>query len=244
MAHTIIKKNADDYSQTLFPEYMKETELRCEKKPPQTYNDPFHLQWLENMTLTDYDMPVIGPYNGALPTSLIPFLEARADYYKHVTLSGCPHFYIDDAHFTCLLNDLPKYTSLLSGFSAVIGPDFSLKMDMPKAMKMHNAYLNKVITRYFQLHNVATIPNIVWADPKDYDYCFAGFPENSIVAVNSMGIKGNRQSIFFWQKGYEEMLNRLHPCHILRYGDRINGEDESISTYYPNNHLNRMRYGR
>ncbi len=232
------------YSDTLFPEYMKETETSCATKPTHTHKDPFHLQWLENMTLTDFGMPVIEPYKGALPTTLLPFNEARADYYRQTRLASCPHFYIDDSHFICLLNDLPKYTILLSGFPLVIGPDLSLKMDMPQAMKMHNAYLNKIITRYFQLHNVATIPNIVWADPKGYDYCFSGFPENSIVAVNSMGIKGNRSSVYFWQKGYEEMIHRLHPSHILRYGDKINGEDESISTYYPNNHLNRMRHGR
>ena len=38
------------------------------------------------------------------------------------------------------------------------------------------------------------------------------------------------------------LVTRL--AHIIRYGDKIAGEDESISTYYPNNHLNRMRHGR
>lgn len=244
MANKKFQTNADDYSQTLFPDYMRETEPLIIKSKTKTHPDPFHLEWLDGMTLTDFGMPVVEPYNGLLPTYIIPFHEARAGYYKTITTTACPHFYIDDTYFTCVLNDLPKYTSILAGFPAVIGPDFSLKMDMPEPMKRYNAYLNKVITRYLQLHGINTIPNIVWADPNGYDYCFAGFPENSIVAVNSMGIKGNRQAVFFWKKGYEEMLNRLHPCHILRYGERINGEDESISTYYPNNHLNRMRYGR
>ncbi len=244
MANIILRKNADDYSHTLFPEYMRETEPLVPKRQTQPHADPFHLGWLEGMTRTDFDMPVIEPYNGALPTSLLPFHEARANYYKHTTLSGCPHFYIDDSYFTCLLNDLPKYTTMLAGFPAVIGPDFSLKIDMDDPLKMYNSYINKMATRYFQLHGVKAIPNVVWADPKSYDYCFAGYPENSIVAINSMGIKGNRQSVFFWLKGYEEMINKLRPTHIMRYGPIINGEDENISTYYTNNHLNRMRHGR
>lgn len=208
------------------------------------HGDPFHLGWLEGMTFTDFGMPVIDPYNGSWPTAIIPFHEARADYYKNATPTACPHFYIDDTLFLCILRHLPKYTSMFTCFPAIIGLDFSIKMDMPEPVKMYNAYLNKMTTRYFQLHGLSVIPNIVWADPRGYDYCFAGFPKNSVVAVNSMGITGNSQSVFFWQKGYGEMLKRIHPTHILRYGDKIDGEDESISTYYPNNHLSRMRYGR
>lgn len=206
--------------------------------------DPFHLEWLEGMTLADYGMPVIAPFNGPVPTSLITFQEARAGHCRNQDGIACPHFYIDDLRFTCILNDLPRYTTMLANYPVVIGPDLSLKIDMPDPLKRYNSYLNKVITCYFQIHGLKAIPNVVWADPRCYDYCFAGFPVESTVAVNSMGIKGDRRSAFFWLKGYEEMINRLHPTHILRYGDKIKGEMESISTYYPNNHLNRMRYGR
>ena len=225
--------------------YVIETrDVSATKKTIKKHEDPFRLELLDGMTLTDYGMPIVEPYDGAWPTAIIPFHEARADYNRHVTTTACPHFYIDDTYFTCVLKDLPKYTSILAGFSVVIGLDFSIKIDMPEPVKMYHSYLNKMATRYFQLHDVKVIPNVVWADPRSYDYCFAGFPTNSVVAVNSMGIIGNPSSVFFWQKGYEEMLKRLHPTHIIRYGDKIAGEDESISTYYPNNHLNRMRHGR
>lgn len=237
-------KHADDYSQTLFPEYLKETEMQYIINTPQTHTDPFHLEWLQGMTLTDYGMPQIEAYNDTLPARLIPFHEARAGYYSGVATTGCPHFYIEDSRFMCLLNDLPKYTTMLSCFPMVITPDFSIKMDMPEPMKMYNSYLNKVIGRYLQLHNVSTIPNVVWAGPNSYHYCFAGYPKGSVVAVNSMGIKGDSRSVFFWLKGYEEMLTRLRPSHIIRYGEMIPGENVSISTFYSNNHLNRMRHGR
>ena len=222
----------------------EKTEASASSKNIKKHQDPFHLEWLEGMTFTDFGMPVIDPYKGSWPASIIPFHEARADYYKNASSTACPHFYIDDVHFLCVLHQLPKYTAMLTRFPAIIGLDFSIKMDMPEPVKMYNVYLNKVTTRYFQLHGLSVIPNIVWADPRGYDYCFAGFPTNSVVAVNSMGIIGDSRSIFFWQKGYGEMQKRIHPTHILRYGDKIDGEDESISTYYPNNHLNRMRYGR
>ena len=220
------------------------TEVSTSLKNKKKHEDPFHLEWLEGMTFTDFGMPLVNPYNDALPESLIPFHEARACYRKSASMTSFPQFFINDIFFLCVLHNLPKYTPMFTRFPAIIGPDLSIKMDMPTHMKIHNAYLNKVATRYYQLHGLKVIPNIVWADPRGYDYCFAGFPTNSVVAVNSMGIIGNSRSVFFWQKGYGEMLKRIHPTHILRYGDKIDGEDESISTYYPNNHLNRMRYGR
>lgn len=234
----------DDYSNTLFPDFMKATENTKKQKPAKLFRDTFHLDWLEGVTLTDFGMPIVEPYNDALPSSLVSFTDARAIQYKGISMTACPHFYIEDSRFTCILNDLPSYTAVLSHFPEVISPDFSIKMDMPEPLKMYNSYLNKLTAIYMQMRGLKVIPNVVWADPRSYDFCFAGYPDHSVVAVNSMGVKGNRQSVFFWQKGYEEMINRLHPTHILRYGERIIGEDEAISTFYPNNHLNRMRHGR
>ena len=235
-----------DFSDCLFPEYF-EKEVHCEKskKSPRTYRDPFLLSKLEGMKLTPiYCMPVIEPYNGSLPSELITFSKARAEFNDGIRSSACPCFYMDDESFLCAVKKPDNYLNMLLQHPQVIGLDMSIQMDMPYATKVHNLFVNKLWTRYMQMKGCRMIANIVWAEPRLYDIAFDGFPSDSIVAVNSMGIKENRTSQYFWLKGYEEMLKRLNPCHIVRYGEPIYGEDESISTYYANNHLNRMRYGR
>lgn len=232
------KKN---YTNTLFPEFFKNLQVKKEKR----HNDFFNTQWLDGMELEKkFNMPIISPYCEKIPDVAIPFHEGRALYNKGVHPNVCLHFYEDDSYFWNAVHSMSKYLSMLIRFPNVIGPDISMKMDMPYSLKMYVSYLIKLSTRYMQIHDVKTIPNIVWAGPDCYDFCFAGYPINSIVAVNSKGIKNNAESVFFWKKGYEEMMKRLSPKKILRIGEKIKGEDESISVYYSCDHINRLRNGR
>ena len=50
--------------------------------------------------------------------------------------------------------------------------------------------------------------------------------------------------MYIWQKGYEEMIKRIEPSCILRYGDIMPNECDEISVYYPNDNLNYLRNGR
>lgn len=240
------KEKSRDFSDCLFPDYLRESARgEDEAKYKLKHPDPFKLSRLDGMRLTPiYGMPIISSYVGPLPAGLVTFTQARADFSKGIVSGDCPCFYQDDSGFMCVANDIDPYIPMLKSHPQVIGLDLSVQLDMPYATKVNNIYTNKVWTRYVQMKGVNAVANIIWADPRLYDLCFDGYPTNSIVAVNSMGIKGNRTSTFFWLKGYEEMLKRLSPSHIIRYGERISGEDESISTFYANNHLNRMRYGR
>lgn len=46
-----------------------------------------------------------------------------------------------------------------------------------------------------------------------------------------------------WLEGYKVMLETLEPTHILRYGAKIEGENEAISTYYDNDNKKFAKYG-
>jgi len=234
-----------DSSNCLFPEYMLESEPVSNHTRTDYHRDVFRMSLLEGVTLTDrFGMPVIDPCTENAPSSLITFPEARCLYNKGQCTSSTIHFYVEDSAFWCVSSSVDTYLPVFLNSASVIGLDLSIQIDMPTPLKMYNSYLNKLLTRHLQIKGITTYPNIIWAEPNSYGYCFDGYPQCCTVAVNSMGIIGNPRSVYFWQKGYEEMIERLRPLHIIRYGDLIPGEVESISTYYPNNHLHRMRYGR
>ena len=71
-----------------------------------------------------------------------------------------------------------------------------------------------------------------------YDICFDGYPKNSIIAINSTGCVQDKRSKELWHAGYEEVIKRLNPKHIVRYGAKLDGEMESISTYFNNDNQN------
>lgn len=227
----------------LFPDFFDET-FSCDGsiKQGRQLNDLFHLSMLEGIVVTStHEMPVIEPYNGLIPAEAATFTRARADFNRGTITDYCPCFYQDDSAFMCVINNVDKYIPMLKSYNYVIGLDLSVQMDMPYAVKVNNIFNNKLFTRYLQMKGVCIIPNVVWAEPRLYDICFDGFPQNSVIAVNSMGIKGNRKSVYYWSKGYKEMLKRLTPQHIVRYGEPLAGEDLSISTFCENKHLKRMR---
>ena len=233
----------EQFEYCLFPEYMCESYTR--KNKSKDYPDPFHLSRLNGINISaPYDMPNVGGYYGRIPNSLSSFIETRSLTNRGLLCQSYTHFFIEDSHFMCLSNEPDKYVDMFLSCGGLIGPDYSVKIGMPYSIKLNNIFTNKVLTCFYQNKGIPVIPNIVWAEPRIYDVCFSGFPSHSIVAVNSMGIIGDRDAVYFWRKGYDEMLVRLEPLHIIRYGDKIYGELESISTYYPNNHINRMRYGR
>ena len=86
--------------------------------------------------------------------------------------------------------------------------------------------------------------NVSWADPESYDYCFEGLPRRSIVAIGSMGANLHGLTRYLWLKGYCEAVERLDPILILRYGDKVPGEDEERSFYVENTMTRRLHSGR
>ncbi len=185
----------------------------------------------------DYEMPPIAPYDGPIPTRLVGFNEARSEKEHY----GTVHFYIADSHFNCTWNHPEKHIPLFRQYDSVIGPDFSQYVDMTYDERYHNAWRSRTLTARWQSHGINVIPNVTWSLPDSYEYSFSGIPQHSIIAVNCTAIKGKCISRYLWLKGYNEMLRRLEPRLIIRYGDKMAGEDESISIYFPNERLQRLR---
>ena len=188
------------------------------------------------VTLTDrFQQPIISPYLGNPPHQICAVRRIGANERK---LYG-GHFYNDDTRIESYWNKLPKYVNLFSQFSIIIGIDLSCTEDLPEEAKRWNCFRNKLFTAYLQNKGVKVIPNVCWWDGADFEYCLDGFPRQSVIAINSTGLRRNEHSKQIWIDGYQKVIEKLKPTAIVRYGAKQNGEVESISHYYPNDNERR-----
>ncbi len=179
--------------------------------------DSFKFRLLEGAKLVGkYNVPQIDATQD-IPDKLISFNECfgcknPSEYFVH--------FYIDDYQFERLWNTPGKYVEVLRKFAGVIGTDFSLYRDMPRAQQIWNDYRNKVISYFLQSHKINLIPNVSWSDSESFDFAFEGLPLNSVVSISTNGTSNTESKKYFLQ-GYNELLHRLQPTKILVYGGII-----------------------
>lgn len=186
-------------------------------------------------------IPVINRVNPfALPTQALPFSKVINRTQKDSLVV----FYEADTNFARILHNPKRYVESLKKFPCVVGPDFSQKIGMNKFISFTNNWWNKTLTAFYQSQGVSMIPNVTWSDPASYSYAFLGIPKNSVIAINSTGIKGNHAAMYLWRRGYEEAIRILEPVLIIRYGDKMPGEMEEISVYFENINLKNLRNGR
>ena len=166
-----------------------------------------------------YNMPVISN-DGFIPNQMIGFSYAMTatDFDTGI------HFFVDDYQFERLWNSPEQYIDLLRKFQCVLSPNFSLYMDMPMAMKVWNIYRSRLLGHYWQLSGIKVIPTISWAEPDTFRFCFDGIPEGSIVAISTIGVKRQEDSMRIWKDGTDEMIKRIKPTTILEYGGDVGYE--------------------
>lgn len=71
----------------------------------------------------------------------------------------------------------------------MLTPDFSLYLDMPRAMKVWNVYRSRLISQIAQDYGCVVIPTVSWAERETFNFCFDGLPENSTLSISTIGIK-------------------------------------------------------
>lgn len=198
---------------------------------------------LSSITFTkdSLPIPIVHRVESIAPPSIaLPFSKVINKQFSDTLVV----FYEPDVNFARILHNPKRYVEPLRRFTYVVGPDFSQKVGMNPFVCYSNSWWNKALTAYFQSCGITMVPNATWSTPTSYDYAFKGLPKQSVIAINSNGIKGNDAALYLWRKGYEEAIRMLEPTMILRYGDRLPGEWEEISVYYENLNLKNLRNGR
>lgn len=198
---------------------------------------------LSSITFTkdSLPIPIVHRVESIAPPSIaLPFSKVINKQFSDTLVV----FYEPDVNFARILHNPKRYVEPLRRFTYVVGPDFSQKVGMNPFVCYSNSWWNKALTAYFQSCGITMVPNATWSTPASYGYAFKGLPKQSVIAINSNGIKGNDAALYLWRKGYEEAIRMLEPTMILRYGDRLPGEWEEISVYYENLNLKNLRNGR
>lgn len=163
-----------------------------------------------------YDIPVIAPTPNTvpLPKALIPFDKRyqTSDYHQWV------HCYLFDFRFRQIITDTEKHLETITPFDGFITPDPSLYRDMPLATQIANTYLNRAVGHYIQRAGIPTICNVRWSDERSFDFAFAGAPTNSTVATSNHGSLKGKENLYWFERGFDEMMMRLQPERVILHG--------------------------
>ena len=136
--------------------------------------------------------------------------------------------------------------SRLDGATAIITPDFSLYLDMPRAMQIWNVYRSRTVGYYLTKLGYNVIPNVRWTDEDSYDFAFDGLYKHQIVAVGTLGCSKCIEDKALLINGFAQMIERIEPrlviiygpiCRELqyvidKYGVKIKQFDSDISMFY------------
>lgn len=133
-------------------------------------------------------------------------------------LEGCVHFFLDDYQFEGVWNAPVKTLSRIQKFKGALTPDFSLYMDMPKALQILNVYRNRWIGRFWQEQGIHVIPTVSWSDVQSFDFAFRGIPHHNPVAVSTVGVP--KDSYEHFVRGFDAMYRKIYPRKVYFYGEK------------------------
>lgn len=175
------------------------------------------------------DIPFCPTTMTALPERIITWEEAkklyRKEFYKNHFFFIDAHicFYIDDYKFDGVKSSIwlfPRNAlKVLKHFRGIITPDFSTYQDFPYPIKLYNTFRMRAFGYWIGKQGLDVINNCRWGTEESYDYCFDSIPENSIIAIGTVG--GSPRKLLDrerFEKGFFEMIERLHPHTIIVYG--------------------------
>lgn len=202
--------------------------------------DFFYEEICRHLTFTsEFQHPKIEAVTSTLNYGIVAYHRCSSLSTRNV----CPHFYTSDSNFIYALRHPRRTLTFLQHYPCVIGPDISVWPTMVRSTKERNIFLNKMFTAWWQYNGIIVYPNVVWSERLSKELCFDGFPTKSIIAVNSTGIGRDHHAQKVWINGYNAMLEILQPIHIIRYGAKQEGENEGISTYFPNDNWRATHHG-
>ena len=153
------------------------------------------------------------------------------------------HFFLDDYQIERVWNRPEFYINKLKDFDCVLTPDFSLYSDMQKSMMIWNTYHSRLIGQLMQKAGIIVIPTVSWADETTFDFCFDGLPQESTLAMSTIGVKQNQSKYKVWQAGVDEMIKRCKPKKLMIYGGKVDYQfpKNIITKYYENKNISRLK---
>ena len=150
---------------------------------------------------------------------LIGFDKARTD---KLNFDRMVHFFLYDYNFESIWKKPDDYVDKLKEYKGVLSPDFSMYIEMNRAVQIYNTFRNRWCGAYLASKGIKVIPTVNWGNEDTFDFCFDGIPEGSIVAVSTYMVhehNNHSDQKEFFLKGYNEMLKRIKPDKVICYSE-------------------------
>ena len=199
----------------------------------------YNMEWFHpDETEGRYEMPTLAPCD-KIPKKMLGFNYAMSSN----EYDACIHFYLDDYQFERLWNQPEKYIDVLCKYDMILTPHYSVYYDMAQPVKIWNVYRGRLLGQIFQSWGMDVVPIVYCSDPRTWDYCFDGLPENSTLSINTIG-NNMPESWDMWHAGVDELIRRKKPKTLLIYGNGIEVEHDFGDVnviYYKNDVTERMK---
>lgn len=174
-----------------------------------------------------WQMPTIRRCD-VVPSDMIGFKYAKTTKERDLFV----HFYIDDYQFERIWNQPKRYSDLLADFEGIVSPDFSLYVDMPMPMKIWNTYRSRQLGAYYQSIGIDVVPNVSWAEPYTFEFCFEGIERGSVISCGTISIKKDPEMLAMFKEGLTEAIRRIDPPVICIYGGKIDYDFQGREVKY------------
>lgn len=127
-------------------------------------------------------------------------------------------FYEADRKFKRIRDNSTYWIDFASKHPIVASPDFSIYWSMSLDEQKQNKDFNLWFGREVQKKNPNTVFNVRFGDARSYDFCFDGYPQNSIVMVGTHGCIKRYDERLVFKAGFGELVRRLTPRIVVVYG--------------------------
>lgn len=127
-------------------------------------------------------------------------------------------FYRNDERLVKVWMNPKAQIANLARAQAVIAPDFSVYIDMPRHERVSSVSQSRKVGTLFASHGLTCIPTLRWATPDDYDFCFLGVVASSVVAISTLGAIRSKEERFYFLDGLKTMIEVLAPSNVIVHG--------------------------
>lgn len=141
---------------------------------------------------------------------------------------GGVHFYVDDCVLQRLWNRPGRYLARLTEYECVLGPDFSMFVDLPLVFNLWNLMRNRYLACAMQQRGIPVIPSACWGSYDSLEYCFDGLPEGGVIAINHSVVGHSETQRQLYRAGVERLVATKRPDLLLVYGYQLTFDPGAI----------------
>jgi hypothetical protein len=150
-----------------------------------------------------------------LPTDLCAFNDLGRSISRP---DEVVHFYKSDVKFAGILRNPKPFGFKTKDFMAVLTPDVTIGAGMPEWMRKRNTVLSRMCGVAWQYQGLTVIPSLRWVELSDLNFVTAGIEVGSVIAVSSYGSNRNPTAKNTFERGLQEIVNKIQPRAVMVYG--------------------------